>query len=382
MSKCSQCDGSGKCRNPKGVIIIDCSVCEGSGEQSEINQEAVGPGQVSFYIDQNIISEMRDGEFEIPKHRVFDLVEQRRSFNSNDFLVLAYSSETIYEIIRSGSCESFMEVLSHKRARKLLEFSDLNNENALGIKCETNGKLNSVFHYVDPSIHFEFYKTIYNRSECRARDVIVFAGVVIKIAGFLGLDCACWNRLNLEESIDLNEILHVVREIREKVNSIRGPLSGFSKSSNPILDIWLEVLKKIVVNPEITDNIFFGLSDSGAMSADLIVPHITLNVLGYFNDKNQRIADKFEGFMSDIRHVNYAQRTDVFFSHDKNLTIRAAALYKWENNKTSRNMMTVFRRLGKRDLQAHCEESGETIDQASDRSMCIYTDGCLMSLKG
>ena len=146
----------------------------------------------------------------------------------------------------------------------------------------------------------------------------------------------------------------------------------------PISYIWQNFVRPKIKCSSTTENIFFSFGKPDNISSSLVNPHIVLNIIGYYPDDNKNLISNSQGFMSDVRHVSMALRTDVFLTYDNNLAHRAAALYKWENNRTGLDMMTVFKRFGKRDVLDYAASEGETADQASDRSKCLYTGGSII----
>lgn len=376
LKDCPDCDGGVQPALTGGQILRTCSTCGGSGKLQEGSNIGSAVDGVIFYLDQNIISEMREGTYQIPKHRIFDLSQQLKH-SARGVIRYAYSDETLSEIARTGRAAEYLQQLEALEARKLLEFHDLQNPQVLGKTTKITGKLQPLIEYVEPALFYDFYIERLNAEEELTRDSMLFANMVLHVASLLDIDHICFDITKVEEPEKRAELFEIVRQIRAAINAPQINQVPFKKPDNPIRYIWEKLIKPNIKSSRTTENIFFSFHKPDSVSSNLVNAHIVLNIIGYFPDDNKKLISNIQGFMSDVRHVNMAQRTDVFLTYDNNLAHRAAALYKWENAKSGFNMMTVFKRFGKRDVLNYVASEGETADQASDRSICLYTDGVI-----
>lgn len=374
---CPDCEGGGVQPTADGPIILPCGTCGGSGKIEEVSSLGAADDGVIFYIDQNIISEMRECAYRIPKHRMFDLSQQRRH-SEKGVIRYAYSDETLAEIARTGRASEYLQQLEVLKAQKLLEYYDLQNPRVRGKIARNTGKLQPLVEYVEPALFYDFYVERLNAEEGLIDDSMLLANMVLHVASLLTIDPVCFDITDADKPEKREELVEIIKRIRATINAAQINQVPLQKPGNPIDYIWKNFISPKTKSPKTTENIFFSFSRPDGVSSNLVNAHIILNIIGYCPDENKKLISNIQGFMSDVRHVNMAQRTDVFLTYDNNLAHRAAALYKWENEKTGFEMMTVFKRFGKKDVLDYAAAEGETADQASDRSKCLYTGGVIL----
>jgi len=378
QSKCPACAGSGeKPSDPDGIIVLPCSVCNGSGNVREAPDEGSNDDQVLFYIDQNIISEMRAGSYKIPSHRLFDLSQQRKHADRG-VIRYVYSNETLAEISRTGRPTEYLEQLEALQAQKLLEYIDIQNPAVRWKSASNTGKLQPLFEYIDPAVFYAFYEKRIDNDEEATSDAILFANMVTHVASLLGITPARYDLFDFKNAEVCEELVRIIEKIRIAISASEFQNISSLELSNPMEYIWENFIRPKLRFEKITENIFFSFQRADSVTSNIVNSHIVLNILGYYSDDNKKLISNIQGFMSDARHVNMALRTDVFITYDRKLAYRAAALYKWENCKTGFNLMTVFKRFGRNDVVGYIASEGETADQASDRSKCLYTSGKLI----
>jgi len=375
--KCPECDGTGEQdKRPDELILLPCDFCGGSGYSQKIRNLSSTDDNILFYVDLNIISEMRDGRYQIPNHRIFDLSQQRKH-RSDGYVIYVYSNEMLAEISRTEYPEEYLSQLRQLKALKLLEYLDIQNPSLVGKPAIHTGKLQPLFKYVDPADYYDFYVNKIDMNEEYLHDFISFSNMVLHVASLLDMKPVEFEMVGIERKEKLQELMNIVDEIRVVLGTKNPGVFKASFIPNPVEHVWNNFVKPKLKNISITENVFFSFLKAGSVSSDLVNSHIVLNIIGYYPDKNKKISENLSAFMSDVRHVNMALRTDVFLTYDQNLAHRAAALYKWESLKTGVNMMTVFKRFGKKDVLDYVAVEGETADQASDRSICLYTGGII-----
>ena len=376
--KCNECNGNQYIESESQLIITPCEACEGKGYQYGSRELSGHDGYIYMYIDQNVISDKRDGRYRIPDLGMFDM-SQRGRHRESDFVVYVYSNETLFEIANSKYPEEYLSVLKTLKAHKLLESIDSQIPALFDKRVTITGKLQPILLYFDPK---EIYWGFFNHLDKKRRylqDVITYAKMVLHVESFLKIKKAFFDFVNLEKEEKLKELSCIVNSIRDILGTSHSGASKLSAQENPIEEIWKSIVSQKVISPDITVDMFFGFGDDQGLCGDIINPHLVLNIIGYYPDANKKITSNISGFMSDVRHVNMASRTDVFLTYDRNLAHRASALYKWKDAETGYHLMTVFKRFGKNDVMNYISSEEEIYDQASDRWRLFYTNGRLSS---
>jgi len=375
---CKGCSGEKYVKSERQSIATPCKACKGSGVQDEARELPGNDGHIYMYVDQNVISDNREGRYEIPDMGIFDLSKQG-SQRGNNFVVYVYSNETLIEIENSEYPDEYLTVLKTLQAQKMFESIDAHIRFLLNKRVVITGKVQSIFNYYDPESIYNEFSNLTNKKRRYINDVVTYAKTVLHVAGLLNINTIKFDFINLETKGKLEELSTIVNRIRRHLGTSHSEASRQAVRENPISEIWKKFISPKVVSPDITTDLFFGFDEVQGLYGNFITPHIVLNIIGYYPDKNRKIVSNISGFMSDVRHVNMASRTDVFLTYDRNLAHRASALYKWKDTKTGYHLMTVFKKFGKKDIIDYTESEDETYDQASDRWKLFYTNGKLSS---
>lgn len=375
---CNECNGEKHVKSDGNLILTPCSACKGRGYQYGSRELPGYDEHIYMYIDQNVISDKREGRYRIPDLGMFDM-SQRGKQRETDFVVYVYSNETLFEIANSDYPDEYITVLKNLRAQKQLESIDTQIPVLFDKQVTITGKLQSILNYYDPSQIYKEFSDLIDKKRQHLQDVISYAKMVLHVAAFLNVKNTSFDFENLEKKEKLDELARIVDNIRGYLGTSHSEAGRLSVQENPLLEIWRRIVSPKIISPDITPDMFFGFDEYQGLCGDFARPHIVLNIIGYYPDSNKKISSNISGFLSDVRHVNMASRTDVFLTYDRNLAYRAAALYKWKDAQTGYHLMTVFKKFGKKDIVEYTKSGDETYDQASDRWSLFYTNGQLAS---
>ncbi len=309
---CKECDGSGELT--KNGIIRKCHICNGKGSTDT----------VYFYIDQNIISDLRKG---------YSPIDAEKSF-----IQYIYSNYTLVEILNAENSKQkeYLKILRKFKARKIFERVDTTNNQTNFLNFSMTNKSFGLFEYTDPNVFFDFCKNNENfDEEAMELSAILFYSTVIEHIGkLLGLEI---NSFNIEQN-SLNDvikqIINDIKIIREFIDPTNCSLNNYKKCKSPINSIWADFIYPKInqkFKSTISKDVFFGWLHPLNHEANYLLPHTILSIMGYQSDSLKKLQKSPSNFLYDLYHVDLAAKGDVFWSYDKKLCLRAAALYIWKN---------------------------------------------------
>jgi hypothetical protein len=220
---CKECDGSGELT--QNGIIRKCHFCNGKGSTDT----------VYFYIDQNIISNLRKG---------YSPIDPKKSF-----IQYIYSNYTLIEILKAESSrhEEYLEILRKFKARKIFERVDTTNNQASVLDFNMTNKLFGLITYTDPKVFFDFCKQnkSFDEDVMELSAVLFYSTVIEHLGKLLGLEINIFNveKNSLNDVID--QIINDIRKIREFIDPTNCSLNNCRQSKNPIKQLIQARLKLI-----------------------------------------------------------------------------------------------------------------------------------------
>lgn len=315
---CKECDGSGELTI--NDIIRKCHICNGKGTTDT----------VYFYIDQNIISDLRKG---------YSPIDPEKSF-----IQYIYSNYTLVEILKAEASrqEEYLKILRKFKARKIFERVDTTNIQARVLGFDMTNKRFGLIEYADPEVFLDFCKQNenYHEDAMELSAVLFYSTIIEHLGKLLGLKVNNFN--NEESSLNdvIGQIINDIRKIREFIDPTNCSLNNCRKSENPINAIWSEFINPKInekYKSTISEDVFWGWLHPLNHEANYLLPHTILSVIGYQSDSLKKLKKSPSNFLYDLYHVDLAGKGDVFWSYDKKLCLRAAALYFWKHD-----LMTVI----------------------------------------
>ncbi len=323
--KCPTCNGEKYLAN--NHIFLPCSKCSGTGK---IKIKSGFEGQIYFYIDQNIISELRYNDNIVPE--------------IDGIIKYIYSNQTLLEIVRARPQrhKEYLDVIRKIKAQKIVDRIDIYNENLQNYKASINGKIHLVYDYQDPKLFYESVREEqnYNSHKVETSWWLYYINSIRHVSRLLGIK----ENTDAIANPTIPDFVLSASIMVEKIRNVLGTKGGFANKyqndDNPMHAMWEKIIRDKIpsnIRPTITEDTFYGFAQPSNDAQHYLLPHIILNIIGYNADSQAKIKENISNFIIDIKHIDMAARTDVFLSYDKKLSNRAAALYKWKAD-----IMTVF----------------------------------------
>jgi len=288
-----------------------------------------------FYLDQNILGYIGDGQFQVPENIEIDWI---------------YSDEHFNEISR-GDAAKFLAVLHSLRARKIRFV--LNDQNQLSDEAT-----------IDPFQNpFEFYEQYMEAKEEVSFDETIFLDVLRRIFGAENFESVsalperCQHQidslvspfvedfpqlkelprfvsseLNKTFASQLNDIPSLIK-IRKALGADQLHQTDF-RSDDSIAEIWQIIGNRF---PGISIDQFFGFSpytdghEPRSTVSGIIGCHLALNLIGYCADRRPSGDARLRRTLSDGQHIAYAAFCEAVVSEDDNFCRRAKAIYSYAN---------------------------------------------------
>jgi hypothetical protein len=294
--------------------------------------------RIYIYLDQNIISDVRDGKSRL---------------KSSDVAVWVYSNETLAEINRSDHPNQYLQLLDALKAVKI------------ELILDSNFKITGQASFLEHVSARDAYTAYVNSSSEVPYD---YSSDIELIARIFGAD----NKNSVLSYPDIFEsnIRALIEphglyspEIKLVVENIRDTLSEFVAGSlqeignievtrqalgthraradnlkhkdNPIESLW-EIIKPAF--PEMTADQCFGFNpvdnqgyEEWPMFLGIIACHTMLNTLGFRPDDGLSKPEGIPNILSDGIHIAYGAYCHGLMSRDQKLLAKARSIYRYKN---------------------------------------------------